>query len=376
MLLFYVIPIVAVYVFIRVVYPITRGWIRILLLLLLVCATAFPPFVQFFGGGISSPTLNREAMIFGDSLFVMLVTAGIVFGVRDFVNVLSLAFCRKDFARMKRLTALLSVFVVIYSGYGVTNALKEPVIVDVVAQSSDLPDSFDGFTIVQISDVHVANVFGKERVETIVGKANGCRPDLIVLTGDLVDGKVSVRQNALLPLARLNARHGVYGVEGNHEYYVDYDGWKRFYESLGIRFLYNESVEIDNARDTISLVGVSDWTSKRFHLPNPDVKRAVSRADSTFKVALVHQPKYAQSYAEEGVNLLLCGHTHGGQSPFWSLVVALFNNRFVKGRYDLTSRDGHPMILYVNSGTGLWTGFLMRVSTQNEITRITLKKVK
>jgi predicted MPP superfamily phosphohydrolase len=227
-----------------------------------------------------------------------------------------------------------------------------------------LPKSASGYSIVQITDVHVGPTIGRDFVEEVVRQTNALQPDMIVITGDLVDGSVEELRELVEPLRDLRAKDGVYFVTGNHEYYSGADAWIAHLATLGVRVLRNERVDV---RGLFDLAGVDDSSSARM-LPHhgQDVPRAMEGRDALRAVVLLaHQPKAIRDARRAGVDLQLSGHVHGGQLiPFnW---LARLDQPFIAGlhRVDQTW-------IYVSTGTGYW-GPPMRVGPGAEITRIEL----
>ena len=223
-----------------------------------------------------------------------------------------------------------------------------------------------GYTIVQLSDVHIGPTIGRAFLEDVVARTNALKPDLIVITGDLVDGSVAHLKDAVAPLAGLHATDGVYFVTGNHEYFSGVDEWLAYLTELGIRVLRNERVSIGGA-DGFDLAGVDDWTAGRYgNGHGADLQRALAGRDrNRGLILLAHQPKQVFEAAEADVDLQLSGHTHGGQMfPFGYLVK--LQQPYVGGFH---MHQGTA--LYVSRGTGYW-GPPMRVGAPAEITHIEL----
>jgi len=228
----------------------------------------------------------------------------------------------------------------------------------------NLPSSVDGYTIVQLTDVHVGWTLGAEFVEQVVATVNQLDADLVVLTGDLVDGDVRELATHVAPLANLRARDGVYAVTGNHEYYWNVHAWLAHFGSLGIRFLRNERVTI---RGALELAGSDDITAAGMAEGHgEDIARAVAGRDPALPlVLLAHHPRSVTSAVAAGVDLQLSGHTHGGQLLPLGWLVRLFEPRVAGlARFAATW-------LYVSEGTGFW-GPPMRIGTSCEIAAITL----
>lgn len=233
-----------------------------------------------------------------------------------------------------------------------------------------LPKELDGTTIVQLSDVHVGPSIGRAFIERVVRTVNELNPDVVVITGDLVDGSVEKLAHAVAPLAELKARYGTYFVTGNHEYYSGAPAWCSHLSSLGVRVLRNERVEIGEPGQGFDLVGIDDHSAKGFgHGHGADLDRALEGRDATrAAVLLAHQPRAIAEAAKHGVDLQLSGHTHGGQIwPFHFLV------RLQQPAVSGLERFGRTF-LYVSNGTGYW-GPPMRLAAPAEVTQLVLRAV-
>lgn len=250
--------------------------------------------------------------------------------------------------------------------YGVASAIGTVAVKRVAITLNRLPRSMSGFKMVQLSDVHVGPLIGRRWLEQVVARVNALEPDAVVITGDLVDGSVRNLRDHVAPLADLRAKHGVFFVTGNHEYYSGVDAWLTELRRLGIRPLRNERVPIGDEDESFDLAGVDDWRAfGRGH--GADLARAVAGRDERRElVLLAHQPKQVRQAAEHGVGLQLSGHTHGGQIFPWSFFVRL-EQPYIAGLFRVRETQ-----LYVSCGTGFW-GPPMRVGAPAEITLLTLE---
>jgi hypothetical protein len=195
---------------------------------------------------------------------------------------------------------------------------------------------------------------------------NALTPDVVAITGDLVDGSVEALREHVAPLAKLKAAHGVFFVTGNHEYYSGVDEWLDELRRLGIRVLRNESVTLSRGAAAVELAGIDDHASGRFPGHGPDLRRALKDRDPRRPVVLLaHQPVAVHEAAAFDVDLQLSGHTHGGQLWPWGYLVRL-QQKYLNGLY----RIGNTL-LYVSCGTGYW-GPPMRLGAPAEITELTL----
>jgi predicted MPP superfamily phosphohydrolase len=246
---------------------------------------------------------------------------------------------------------------------GVWSARRPAAVKRVRVPLTKLRRELDGYIIAQISDVHVGPTIGRTFVEDLVRRMNAMGADMIAITGDLVDGSVAELGPIVAPLAGLVAKDGVFFVTGNHEYYSGAREWCSFLESIGIRVLRNQRAAL---REGLLVIGVDDWSARRFGERGADLRRALEgRDESSAVVLLAHQPKAVVEAEELGVDLQLSGHTHGGQLVPWNFLVKL-QQPYVSGLH----AHGRTLI-YVSNGTGYW-GPPMRVGAPAEITRIEL----
>ncbi|HYQ46086.1 MAG TPA: metallophosphoesterase [Polyangiaceae bacterium] len=235
---------------------------------------------------------------------------------------------------------------------------------------SRLPASLSGTRIVQLTDVHVGPTIHRSFIETVVEQCNALLPDLVVITGDLVDGSVEELRGHVAPLASLRSKYGVFFVTGNHEYYSGAEEWCSELERLGVRVLRNERVSIGSGSESFDLAGVDDHSAKRFGEGHgEDLPKALKGRDPSRElVLLAHQPKTILEAKSYGVGLQLSGHTHGGQLWPWTYLVRL-QQPVVAGlaRFDKS-------LVYVSRGTGYW-GPPMRLGAPSEIAELTLRSV-
>jgi predicted MPP superfamily phosphohydrolase len=255
---------------------------------------------------------------------------------------------------------------------GLRSALGPVEIRRVRVRLARLPRAQHGFTIAQITDLHVGPTIGRAAVEDVVNRTNALSADIVAITGDLVDGSVSALRDAVAPLANLRARHGVFFVTGNHEYFSGADEWITELSRLGIRVLGNERVSIGEGDSSFDLGGVEDRSAHQFGGLTPEgaLARALDGRDPKRElVLLAHQPRSLLDAAPFDVGLQISGHTHGGQIwPFGFLV--RLQQRFWPGLH----RYGNAQI-YVSRGTGYW-GPPMRLAEPAEITHLTLESAQ
>ena len=246
---------------------------------------------------------------------------------------------------------------------GLFFARRNPPVIQVDVPLTNLPLALHGFLIAQISDIHVGPTIKRPYVEAIVRAVNALHPDMVAITGDLVDGRVTDLGPHVAPIAELSARHGTYYVTGNHEFYSGVQEWVDELERLGVHVLSNRHVVLNHDGAQATIAGVSDYSTQS---PQSDPHAALAGAPThSVKILLAHQPRSAAEASKAGFDLQLSGHTHGGQ--FWPW------NHFVRLQQPFTAglHRQKDLWIYVNRGTGYW-GPPKRLGVTSEITLIRL----
>nr|WP_311526381.1 metallophosphoesterase [uncultured Ralstonia sp.] len=264
---------------------------------------------------------------------------------------------------------LVVVLTLLVTLIGYINARRIPRVARVTVPIAGLPEALHGFTIAQITDLHVGPTIKRAYVAGVVNRLNTLNPDLIAMTGDLVDGDVEALGPHIAPLAGMSARHGVFAVTGNHEYYSGVGQWISEYERLGMRVLMNEHMVVEHNGAPLVIAGVTDFSAGKFDAAQAsDPARALAGAPAgvTPAILLAHQPRSAPAAAEAGFDLQLSGHTHGGQFWPWSLFVPL-QQPFTAGLHKLGR-----LWIYTSRGTGYW-GPPKRFGAPSEITLLRLE---
>lgn len=258
---------------------------------------------------------------------------------------------------------------------GFWNARRTAAVVQVDVPIANLPEALQGFTVAQISDIHVGPTIKTHYLQRIVDRVNGLNANLVAITGDLVDGSVAELGQHVTPLAQLRSTHGSFFVTGNHEYYSGAHSWIIALRALGVNVLMNEHVLIQHSIDAqdpepalIVVAGVADYSAHQFdeaHRSDPHKAIANAPEHAVFKLLLAHQPRSAAAAAEAGFDLQLSGHTHGGQFWPWNLFVPL-QQPFTAGLHKLKA-----LWVYTSRGTGYW-GPPKRFGAPSEITHLRL----
>ena len=253
--------------------------------------------------------------------------------------------------------------------FGVWRARRHPAVVEVKVPIENLPDELDGYRIAQISDLHLGPTLSAKFMRRVVHSVNGLKPDMVAVTGDLVDGSTTHLAGHVAPLKEIISRDGTFFVTGNHEYYSGAEPWCRTLSELGLNVLNNAHSIVQRGAAKLLVAGVNDYRAHKI-LPShrSDPAAAVAGApECDARVLLAHQPGSCLDAKEQAFDLQLSGHTHGGQFFPWNFVVGSFHpfhrglNAWQKGW------------VYVSRGTGYW-GPPMRIGTESEITLLTLTR--
>lgn len=378
--------VLVIYTVLRFVLPLRAAWPAKAALSALIAAAAFKQ--QFFthvGGHFFSPELPKLVIEGYTAAFVALAVLFALTLCRD----LSLAL--RSIARaanawrtgsgmyygvfassgISPAAAVLMLALSLSVGiYGVYEAQRQPRIVEREAAFAELPPEFDGYRIILLSDLHISASRKAPWTAELVRRACELNPDMILMTGDFIDGTVEARRADVEPLAGLRARDGVFGVLGNHEYYFGWREWTARLEELGADILFDEHRIIRRGDAALAVAGLPDGYSARYGGGAPDARRALEGApEGAFVIVMDHRPGNARANAAAGADLQLSGHTHGGMVRGLARVIAKYNGGFVNGWYDV---DG--MKLFVSPGTGIWNGFLTRLGVPSELTVLTLRR--
>lgn len=251
---------------------------------------------------------------------------------------------------------------------GFWNARRTAQVVRVDVPITNLPAALHGFTVAQITDIHVGPTIKTRYLQAIVRRVNTLDADMVAITGDLVDGSVVDLGAHVAPLSTLSSRHGSYFVTGNHEYYSGAHAWITELRRLGVQVLMNEHVVLQQGGASLVLAGVADFHADRFdknHRSDPHAALAGAPLDAGVRVLLAHQPRSAFEAAKAGFDVQLSGHTHGGQFWPWNLFVPM-QQPFTAGLRRL-----QDLWVYTSRGTGYW-GPPKRFGAPSEITLLRL----
>jgi predicted MPP superfamily phosphohydrolase len=359
----------ALYVLFRFIRPLPAPIsAKIAIAGVMVVASEFHLITKLFTGNMFSPEIPKPLLLLTTGLFGMTVFMAVLLVLRDLFWILHRLVSGR---RMKWHAAcwfILPVLAAMLTTQALKNGTVVPEVKKIDVMLRGLPPRFEGYRIVQLTDLHASRLLPRSWIQDVVTRTRELDADMIVVTGDMIDGWPEARFSDIEPLGQLRAEDGVFAVTGNHEYYFGAENWIQTFEKLGLQFLNNAGYRISRGRDSLYLSGVTDAVAPTYGLPGPDLPTALksSRPGETV-ILLDHRPENAVQAAESGVSLQLSGHTHGGMIAGLDRLVAPANNGFVSGLYEVGA-----LKLYVSNGSGIWNGFPFRLGKPAEITLITL----
>lgn len=343
-----------------------KGVIAVLLLI----ASQYHLWSRLSSGSVFSPEFPRAIVIGCNWAFGAILLLAVFQLILDAGMLATIAFRNGGPPVPESVRYAMAAAAAVLAAIGVHEAIRVPPVKDVEIRISGLDPAFDGYTMLQLTDLHISRLFPQSWARAVVDRSNALNPDLIVVTGDFIDGTVRARRADVEPLRSLSARDGTLFIPGNHEYFFGYRAWMQHLSGMGMQLLANDHTVLHRDSGKLVIAGVTDLSAAETGNTAPDLSSALRDAPDDVPVILLdHQPKNARSAAARRVALQLSGHTHGGMILGLDRLAALANGGFVSGRYDV---DG--MTLYVNNGTALWAGFALRLGRPSELTRITLRK--
>lgn len=400
--------IIILYAIASLVLPLRLSWRHAVLSALIIVLFGLKYEIYRFTGGILEPHLAASTIVLLESTYSALLLAALLALLKDLAllgRTLYRLVVRVPKERrpwpLKQIHVAIVLFAVIVGFSGTLSQYRVPDVYTVPIAVKGLASELNNYKIVQITDLHIGPILQRDFLQGVVDKINAEKPDLVVITGDFVDGSVERLKNDFLPLQEIKAKDGILAVTGNHEYYSSGDAisWVNALEQMGVHFLKNESVLLSQAnaeskepeKAAVLVSGVPDQRGEMFGEDKPDFALALRQfkqqaggeriagplaatnvaesavQQASFRLLLAHEPIIVTQ--NPNVDLILTGHTHGGTMFFLKPLVASFNAGYVSGLYDVNERTK----LYVSNGTGIWSGFSCRVLVPAEITSFVLQ---
>lgn len=292
-------------------------------------------------------------------LFIIMIT----------YNISNLAF-KIPFSQSRRLFLknIFDVSIIIlgfsYILKGIYDGFSKPKIKQIEVKIKNLQNNLK---IAHITDIHIGKFLQKDFLDEIVSSINSQNPDLVVITGDLVDLKASEIKDNLDSLKNLKSKFGTYFVPGNHEYYHGVSEILEKIKTLNVKVLGNTNISVAG----INLAGVYDLSAYKLnHHLKPNLNEALKNTNKNLPTVLLsHQPKFTNQIKDEEIDLILCGHTHAGQIFPFSILV-LLDQPYLHGLY----KHNEKTQVYVSSGAGFW-GPPIRFLAPSEIAILNLKGI-
>ena len=371
--MFMLVPLlVCLYEILSLILPLKISWwAKVIAALILLSGIAKSMLYRRTEKGFDVLDMPYSVTLITSFIFNFIIVALFILLVKDVAHMLWKILARSPFPGHYASLFVFSIALVA-TLYGTYEGLRVPDVNRHTVTIPGLGQDLDGMKIAVLVDIHADALTDRAAVQAIVDRTNSLAPDVVLIPGDFVDGQVSSRRNDLEPLSSFNAKLGVYGTTGNHEYYFDYAGWIKAIPELGVKLLMNEHVVIASGDAELVIAGIPDQTGGMMGLDSRSLTQALKGAPENVPVILMdHQPRAAHDNAKLGVKLQVSGHTHGGQMPGIYSMVKRANAGYVRGWYDV---DG--MKLYVSPGTSQWNGFACRIFDPAEITLLTLNAVK
>ena len=350
---------------------------KLLLILLISAAALKSQIVYLFGGdNYFAPDLPgwvilSAAWFYAESFFsfiLLLFPAAATFCAKIHYKFKKTALPEKFRYLNNIVNIVLMTLAVILASVALANGLREPEVRKIELFLNKLPQTAENYRMTVLSDLHIDRASSPAKVRKLVERVNRLQSNTVVILGDVVDGRTSTLSESVRELEKLRAADGVYGIMGNHEYFSGGSEWADFLTQCNIKMLLNENVEL---RENFYLAGITDPAARRSKdtMEKPDLEKALRNiAPEACTVLLAHRPGHAREAVKKNVQLQLSGHTHGGMIAGFDRVIGKFNEGFTAGAYQL-----EDMLLYVSSGTAIWSGFPFRLGSRAEITVITLK---
>ena len=368
--------VISLYVFVSLIaFLPCRPWIKVLMATILLVVGQKYLIYEKIGGSFIAPDIPLQLLLILEILYSSLLILCFLLLIKDGVSLvlwlsrLMGTSWQLPFSPIAGHSGI-ALLALGLSLFGTWQSLQVPQVKTIEVKIPQLPAALDGFSVVQLTDLHIGLLLGKDWLREVVEKTNALSPDLVALTGDMIEDPVDALKDEIASLGMLSSNYGVFGVTGNHEYYFQAGQWISAFEKLGITMLNNaHRVLTLTAGAELVVAGVTDHSELRHGGTGPNIKAAFAGAPDVTRILLAHRPNGILGKVD--ADLQLSGHTHGGHLFFLQWLISSFNGGLVNGLYERGGRT-----FYVSPGTGLWAGFSCRLGVPAEITRIILRSQK
>lgn len=359
----------ALYIGARFILPLPLPFILRLLCFIAVVLVAECHLVyKVVFGNRFAPEFPHTVMVAINFLFGTIIAFTLLLILSDIVSACQFAL-RGSWPLHRTTHFILLGISLVTAAYATYQAVKVPRVKTVTLTLPNLSKAFDGYRVVQLTDLHASTLFTGRWMKKVVERTNQLQADVILFTGDVADGSIEKRYDDVAPLGELIAKQGRFAIPGNHEYYSGYSPWMHRMQQLGFHELLNSSVAVEKEGSHLYIAGVTDEAALRYDQAGPDLDKTLTGVDREAPIILLdHRPENARKNLANGVDLQLSGHTHGGMVYGLASIVKRANQGFSSGLYPIGKR-----YLYVSNGTGLWNGFALRLGYPSEITLFILK---
>lgn len=332
--------------------PLTTKWVNFIKYFFIFSGLSFPLSITF-SRLLKFHLLNYYSYVWLGIVAIAFFFSFLAWGLLKFFP---------GFGKIMTITTLILIGLV--SAYSLYNGLRLPVVKKLTLSLRNLPKELDGFSIVHLSDLHLEPFKSKKVITSIAASVTAIKPDLIVITGDLIEGDIGNDNHFISELKKISAVHGVFAITGNHEFYAGIENFTKLAKKTNMTILRNRVIEVANH---LQVIGLDDDDGRRFGQDGPLLDPLIETCNQEKPIILLyHRPTGFDRAVEKGVDLQLSGHSHAGQIPPMDILVHIVY-KYSSGLYE---KNG--AYIYTSPGAGYW-GPPMRFLNRAEISHIILK---
>ncbi|MCU5772452.1 metallophosphoesterase [Erwiniaceae bacterium BAC15a-03b] len=260
--------------------------VKVVISLLMLLSSQYLLFSKFSSGSAMSPEMPRIVIILFNWAFSAVLFIAISQLLLDVVMLIAMLLQHPlEIVPFVRYVA--GIAALLLAAFGVYQAIRVPPVKDIIIEVKNLSHQFEGYQLLQLTDLHISKLFNRLWTTRLVKQANALSVDLIVITGDVIDGTLANRKGDVDPLRGLRAPDGVFAITGNHEYFFEQQAWTEHLDSLGMKPLINSHTVIERRGESLVLAGVTDMSAPRSGFPGPDLGKALAGAPQDAAVMLL-----------------------------------------------------------------------------------------